>query len=235
MTARKCCCCGPRTRCIASTPRWRARKSAKSNTGRRGMDFPLRGTAGRHHARRRAPCSSPIPTIPPAPAFRCWASSGFCKRARKAAVLIDEAYYEFCGVTALPLIERSPNLFVSRTFSKVYGMAAMRLGCLFSHAANIALSAQGAIAVQRERPGGARRAGGGARTAPTSKTTSPKCWRRASCCAWVWKSSASPTCPARRISCWRIWASAPSKFATRCAGVASWCATAATKFPATCA
>jgi histidinol-phosphate aminotransferase len=60
------------------------------------------------------------------------------KRARKAVVLIDEAYYEFSGVTALPLMERSPNLFVSRTFSKVYGMAAMRLGCVFSDAANIA-------------------------------------------------------------------------------------------------
>jgi len=60
------------------------------------------------------------------------------KRARKAVVLIDEAYYEFSGVTALPLIERAPNLFVSRTFSKVYGMAAMRLGCVFSSAANIA-------------------------------------------------------------------------------------------------
>ena len=31
-----------------------------------------------------------------------------------------------------------PNLFVSRTFSKVYGMAAMRCGCLFSQAANMA-------------------------------------------------------------------------------------------------
>ena len=60
------------------------------------------------------------------------------KRARKAAVLIDEAYYEFSGVTALPLVECTPNLFVSRTFSKVYGMAAMRLGCVFSAAANIA-------------------------------------------------------------------------------------------------
>ena len=60
------------------------------------------------------------------------------KRARKAAVLIDEAYYEFSGVTAMPLVARSPNLFVSRTFSKVYGMAAMRLGCVFSDAANIA-------------------------------------------------------------------------------------------------
>jgi histidinol-phosphate aminotransferase len=59
------------------------------------------------------------------------------KRARKAVVFIDEAYFEFCGVTALGQIQRSPNLFVSRTFSKVYGMAAMRLGCLFSHPANI--------------------------------------------------------------------------------------------------
>ena len=40
------------------------------------------------------------------------------KRARKAAVLIDEAYYEFCGITALGLIGEYPNLFVSRTFSK---------------------------------------------------------------------------------------------------------------------
>jgi histidinol-phosphate aminotransferase len=55
-----------------------------------------------------------------------------------AAVLIDEAYFEFYGVTALPIIERYPNLFVSRTFSKVYGMAAMRMGCLFSRPANIA-------------------------------------------------------------------------------------------------
>lgn len=54
-----------------------------------------------------------------------------------AAVLIDEAYYEFCGVTALPWIAERPNLFVSRTFSKVYGMAAMRCGCLFSSAENV--------------------------------------------------------------------------------------------------
>ena len=59
------------------------------------------------------------------------------EKAPAAAVLIDEAYYEFSGITALPLLGRYPNLFVSRTFSKVYGMAAMRLGCLFSQAPNI--------------------------------------------------------------------------------------------------
>jgi histidinol-phosphate aminotransferase len=59
------------------------------------------------------------------------------EKASGAAVLIDEAYYEFCGVTALPLLNDCPNLFVSRTFSKVYGMAAMRLGCLFSQSGNV--------------------------------------------------------------------------------------------------
>ena len=60
------------------------------------------------------------------------------KRASHAAVLIDEAYFEFSGVTAIGLVEHSPNLFVSRTFSKVYGMAALRLGCVFAQDNNIA-------------------------------------------------------------------------------------------------
>ncbi len=59
------------------------------------------------------------------------------RHATHAVVLIDEAYFEFCGVTALRLLNQYPNLFVSRTFSKVYGMAAMRMGCLFSHRANV--------------------------------------------------------------------------------------------------
>ena len=59
------------------------------------------------------------------------------RKARHAAVLIDEAYYEFSGITALPEIAAQPNLFVCRTFSKVFGMAAMRLGCLFSNEANV--------------------------------------------------------------------------------------------------
>jgi histidinol-phosphate aminotransferase len=57
--------------------------------------------------------------------------------ASRAAVLVDEAYYEFSGVTVLPLIDHHPNLFVSRTFSKAYGMAGMRCGCLFSQARNM--------------------------------------------------------------------------------------------------
>lgn len=59
------------------------------------------------------------------------------ERAPHAAVLVDEAYFEFCGITALPLLHAYPNLFVCRTFSKAYGMAAMRLGCVFSQATNV--------------------------------------------------------------------------------------------------
>ncbi len=47
-----------------------------------------------------------------------------------AAVLIDEAYFEFCGETLIPDLARHPNLFVARTFSKVYGLAGLRLGVL---------------------------------------------------------------------------------------------------------
>jgi histidinol-phosphate aminotransferase len=58
-------------------------------------------------------------------------------RAPNTAVLIDEAYFEFHGITALGLLAKYPNLFVSRTFSKVFGMAAMRMGCMFSQSQNV--------------------------------------------------------------------------------------------------
>jgi histidinol-phosphate aminotransferase len=57
--------------------------------------------------------------------------------AQDAPVLLDEAYFEFSGVTALPWIREYRNLFVSRTFSKVHGMAAMRCGCLLSCSPNV--------------------------------------------------------------------------------------------------
>ena len=48
-------------------------------------------------------------------------------------VFVDEAYFEFYGRTLLPLVTRYRNLLVSRTFSKAYGLAALRIGCLFAH------------------------------------------------------------------------------------------------------
>ncbi len=53
--------------------------------------------------------------------------------APQAAVLIDEAYFEFCGETVLPAFRQLPNIFVSRTFSKVYGLAGLRIGVLMGN------------------------------------------------------------------------------------------------------
>jgi len=47
-----------------------------------------------------------------------------------AAVLVDEAYFEFGGETLLPDLARYPNLILARTFSKAYGLAGLRLGVL---------------------------------------------------------------------------------------------------------
>lgn len=47
-----------------------------------------------------------------------------------AAVLVDEAYFEFGGETLLPELSRYGNPFIARTFSKAYGLAGLRLGAL---------------------------------------------------------------------------------------------------------
>ena len=43
-------------------------------------------------------------------------------------VVVDEAYYEFCGETAADLLEDHENLVVLRTFSKWAGLAGLRVG-----------------------------------------------------------------------------------------------------------
>jgi histidinol-phosphate aminotransferase len=50
--------------------------------------------------------------------------------APNAAILLDEAYYHFYGQTLLDQLDKLPNLFIARTFSKAYGLAGMRLGLI---------------------------------------------------------------------------------------------------------
>jgi histidinol-phosphate aminotransferase len=57
--------------------------------------------------------------------------------APQAAILVDEAYFEFYGETLLDQIGRLPNLFVARTFSKAYGLAGLRIGALMGPADQI--------------------------------------------------------------------------------------------------
>jgi len=62
-------------------------------------------------------------------------------------VVVDEAYHHFVEApayrSAVEAIERFPNVVVARTFSKIYGMAGMRLGYAVASKANAeALRAQ---------------------------------------------------------------------------------------------
>jgi histidinol-phosphate aminotransferase len=48
-------------------------------------------------------------------------------------VLWDEAYAEFIGNSAVPMLKAYPNLLVLRTFSKAFGMAGLRVGYLLGN------------------------------------------------------------------------------------------------------
>lgn len=48
-------------------------------------------------------------------------------------VVVDEAYFEFGGETSVSLLDRHPNLIITRTFSKALGAAGLRIGYLIAH------------------------------------------------------------------------------------------------------
>ena len=50
------------------------------------------------------------------------------KANQNVVVIIDEAYINFGGQTALPLLKKYPNLFITRTFSKDAALAGLRVG-----------------------------------------------------------------------------------------------------------
>lgn len=62
----------------------------------------------------------------------------FCEEvSKKAVVVIDEAYIDFLDApdneSMVQLIEYNPKIIVVRTFSKIFGMAGMRVGYLMAH------------------------------------------------------------------------------------------------------
>ncbi|MBI2617481.1 histidinol-phosphate transaminase [Candidatus Gottesmanbacteria bacterium] len=49
-----------------------------------------------------------------------------------AIIVSDEAYFEYCGKSALPLLKKYSNLVILRTFSKWAGLAGLRIGYLIA-------------------------------------------------------------------------------------------------------
>ena len=56
---------------------------------------------------------------------------------KNTPIVVDEAYYEFNGESMTPYINDYSNLFVTRTLSKAWGLAALRIGFLISSKKNI--------------------------------------------------------------------------------------------------
>lgn len=59
------------------------------------------------------------------------------KSFENTTVVVDEAYYEFNGESMIPYINDYSNLFVTRTLSKAWGLAALRVGFIISSKENI--------------------------------------------------------------------------------------------------
>jgi histidinol-phosphate aminotransferase len=77
------------------------------------------------------------------------------RTAPDAVLLIDEAYHDYVEdpgyATAIPLTRTDPRLIVSRTFSKIHGMAGLRVGYVIGHPDT--LSAMGRVLSQGSMSG----------------------------------------------------------------------------------
>ena len=93
-----------------------------------------------------------------------------------AIVFVDEAYHDFCGDTALPLVDSCPNVVVGRTFAKAHGLAALRVGALMGVPDTMDPLQRGDSALQPERRCRRRRCG---RQWPTASAW-PGTWTRCS-------------------------------------------------------
>jgi histidinol-phosphate aminotransferase len=102
------------------------------------MEFPLEGVAA---ALRKKPRVLFIanPNNPTGTLLQREELRRILKAATHTAVVMDEAYAEFSGFSAMPWIRKNPQLFVAKTFSKVAGLAALRLGAVIACEESLAL------------------------------------------------------------------------------------------------
>lgn len=58
---------------------------------------------------------------------------GLLQRNRHSVVVVDEAYIDFGGTTAIGLVDKYPNLLVVQTLSKARALAGLRVGLALGH------------------------------------------------------------------------------------------------------
>lgn len=100
--------------------------------------FPLEDVLSRISPRTRV-IAVANPNNPTGAAVACEVLIQVAREAPQAAVLVDEAYFEFHGDTILDHPERPANVLVARTFSKAYGLAGLRIGILAGDAGQMTM------------------------------------------------------------------------------------------------
>jgi histidinol-phosphate aminotransferase len=119
---------------------WGEVAGAKIEVQRYGpaMEFPLAGVlqalANRPHVLFVCNPNNPTGTLLDKSVIEA-----ILQAATHTAVVVDEAYAEFSGVTVIPWIREYPQLFVARTFSKAAGLAGLRLGAVIACEESLAI------------------------------------------------------------------------------------------------
>ncbi len=94
-------------------------------------DFSLRAT---DYARPNGGVIFPNPNAPTGRALALHEVEAIVAANPDSVVVVDEAYIDFGGETAIPLVKRHPNLLVVHTFSKSRSLAGLRVGFAVGHA-----------------------------------------------------------------------------------------------------
>ncbi|NLP44831.1 MAG: histidinol-phosphate transaminase [Peptococcaceae bacterium] len=136
---------GPGSSLIVHPPTFSMYWAAATITGTSVEEVPLLGgisldTEGIIKSSQQAARSVMIICNPNNPTGNAFARSEILQIVRESPglVVVDEAYYEFSGETLADVINEYPNLLILRTFSKAFGLAALRVGYVLANKTLIA-------------------------------------------------------------------------------------------------
>jgi histidinol-phosphate aminotransferase len=104
----------------------------------REMEFPLAAVLKALRKRPRVFFLA-NPNNPTGTLVEKGAIAAILRAAPRTAVVLDEAYADFSGVTGVPWIRRYANLFIAKTFSKAAGLAGLRLGAVIAQRESLAM------------------------------------------------------------------------------------------------